>query len=78
VELASSVQGSKHRATCDMVERAYGIHRKDGGAWAFRVGLEALAPCSGRDRASRLHVGARVGFAAFGEGGNDGGVKHKL
>ena len=34
--------------------------------------------CSGRHCASRLHVGARVGFAASGEGGNDGGVKCKL
>ena len=34
VELASGVQGSKHRATCDMVERAYSINREDGGAWA--------------------------------------------
>ena len=47
-------------------------------ALEFRVGLEALAPCSGRHCASRLHVGARVGFAASGEGGNDGGVKCKL
>ena len=38
-------------------------------ALEFRVGLEALAPCSGRHCASRLHVGARVGFAASGEGG---------
>ena len=37
-------------------------------ALEFRVGLEALAPCSGRHCASRLHVGARVGFAASGEG----------
>ena len=47
-------------------------------ALEYRVGLEALAPCSGRHCASRLHVGARVGFAASGEGGNDGGVKCKL
>ena len=40
--------------------------------------MEALAPSSRRHRASRLHVGARVGFAASGEGGNDGGVKCKL
>ena len=41
-------------------------------ALEFRVGLEALAPCGGCDRASRLHS-ARVG-----EGGSDGGIEREL
>ena len=34
MELASSMQGSEHRAPCHMVERADGVNREDGGAWA--------------------------------------------
>ena len=42
------------------------------------VCLGALAARGGSDRAARLDVGARVGLAASGEGGDDGGIQCEL